>query len=86
MSKRMTPVSLLIEAMQEELESSPKEVWPGLEYAIAIAKRLLPEEKKIMCKFAEDWADAREETDRMYNDIPGFEGTLDALDDLTDFS
>ena len=86
MSKRMTPVSLLIEAMQEELESSPKEIWPGLEYAIAMAKRLLPEEKKIMCKFAEDWADAREETDRMYNDIPGFEGTLDALDDLTDFS
>ena len=85
MSKKMTPVSLLIEAMQEELESSPKEVWPGLEYAIAMAKRLLPEEKKIMCKFAEDWADAREETDRMYNDIPGFEGTLDALDDLTDF-
>ena len=86
MSKRMTPVSLLIEAMQEELESSPKEVWPGLEYAIAMAKRLLPEEKKIMCKFAEDWANAREETDRMYNDIPGFEGTLDALDDITDFS
>lgn len=86
MSKRMTPVSLLIEAMQEELESSPKEIWPGLEYAIAMAKRLLPEEKKIMCKFAEDWADAREETDRMYNDIPGFEGTLDALDNLTDFS
>ena len=86
MSKKMTPVSLLIEAMQEELESSPKEVWPGLEYAIAMAKRLLPEEKKIMCKFAEDWANAREETDRMYNDIPGFEGTLDALDDLTDFS
>ena len=85
MSKRKTPVSLLIEAMQEELESSPKEVWPGLEYAIAMAKRMLPEEKKIMCKFAEDWADAREETDRMYNDIPGFEGTLDALDDLTDF-
>ena len=82
----MTPVSLLIEAMQEELESSPKEVWPGLEYAIAMAKRLLPEEKKIMSKFAEDWANAREETDRMYNDIPGFEGTLDALDDLTDFS
>ena len=85
MSKRMTPVSLLIEAMQEELESSPKEVWPGLEYAIAMAKRLLPEEKKIMCKFANDWADAKEETDKMYNDIPGFEGTLDALDDLTDF-
>jgi len=82
----MTPVSLLIEAMQEELESSPKEVWPGLEYAIAMAKRLLPEEKKIMCKFANDWADAKEETDKMYNDIPGFEGTLDALDDLTDFS
>ena len=86
MSKKMTPVSLLIEAMQEELESSPKEVWPGLEYAIAMARRLLPEEKKIMCKFANDWADAREETDKMYNDIPGFEGTLDALDDLTDFS
>ena len=86
MSKKMTPVSLLIEAMQEELESSPKEVWPGLEYAIAMAKRLLPEEKKIMCKFANDWADAREETDKMYNDIPGFEGTLDALDDFTDFS
>ena len=86
MSKKMTPVSLLIEAMQEELESSPKEVWPGLEYAIAMAKRLLPEEKKIMCKFANDWADAREETDKMYNDIPGFEGTMDALDDLTDFS
>ena len=51
-----------------------------------MAKRLLPEEKKIMCKFANDWADAREETDKMYNDIPGFEGTLDALDDLTDFS
>ena len=65
MSKKMTPVSLLIEAMQEELESSPKEVWPGLEYAIAMAKRLLPEEKKIMCKFANDWADAREETDKM---------------------
>ena len=86
MSKKMTPVSLLIKAMQEELESSPKEVWPGLEYAIAMAKRLLPEEKKIMCKFANDWADAKEETDKMYNDIPGFEGTLDALDDLTDFS
>lgn len=85
MSKKMTPVSLLIEAMQEELESSPKEVWPGLEYAIAMAKRLLPEEKKIMCKFANDWADAKEETDKMYNDIPGFEGTMDALDDLTDF-
>ena len=39
-----------------------------------------------MCKFANDWADAKEETDKMYNDIPGFEGTLDALDDLTDFS
>ena len=64
MSKRKTPVSLLIEAMQEELESSPKEVWPGLEYAIAMAKRMLPEEKKIMCKFAEDWADAREATER----------------------
>ena len=86
MSKKMTPVSLLIKAMQEELESSPKEVWPGLEYAIAMAKRLLPEEKKIMCKFANDWADAKEETDKMYNDIPGFEGTMDALDDLTDFS
>ena len=86
MSKKMTPVSLLIEAMQEELESSPKEVWPGLEYAIAMAKRLLPEEKKIMCKFANDWADAREETDKMYNDIPGFEGTPDVLVDLTDFS
>ena len=85
MSKKMTPVSLLIEAMQEELESSPKEVWPGLEYAIAMAKRLLPEEKKIMCKFANDWADAKEETDKMYNDIPGFEGTMDAIDDLTDF-
>ena len=79
MSKKMTPVSLLIKAMQEELESSPKEVWPGLEYAIAMAKRLLPEEKKIMCKFANDWADAKEETDKMYNDIPGFEGTMDCL-------
>ena len=86
MSKSKTPISLLIEAMQEELESSPKEVWPGMEYAIEIAKRMLPQEKEIMCKFADDWADAREETDRMYNDIPGFEGTLDALDDLTDFS
>ena len=87
MSKRMTPVSLLIEAMQEELESSPKEVWPGLEYAIAMAKRMLPEEKKIMCNFAEDWADAREETDQMYKyDIPGFEGIRDQLDDLTNFN
>ena len=33
MSKRKTPVSLLIEAIQEELESSPKEVWQGMEYA-----------------------------------------------------
>ena len=66
MSKKMTPVSLLVEAMQEELESSPKEVWPGLEYAIAMAKRMLPEEKKIMCEFAEDWAEAKAQTDRMY--------------------
>ena len=65
MSKRKTPVSLLIEAMQEELESSPKEVWQGMEYAIAIAKTFLDEEKKIMCKFADDWADAREESDRI---------------------
>ena len=42
MSKRQTPVALLIEAMQEELESSPKEVWQGMEYAIAIAKTFLP--------------------------------------------
>ena len=76
----------MIEALQDELESSPKEVWQGMEYAIAIARTFLDEEKKIMCKFADDWADAREATDRMYNDIPGFEGTLDALDDLTDFS
>ena len=54
MSKRQTPVALLIEAMQEELESSPKEVWQGMEYAIAIAKTFLPEEKKIMCDFAND--------------------------------
>ena len=66
MAKSKTPVSLLIEAMQEELESSPKEVWPGLEYAIAMAKRMLPEEKMIMCKFAEDWAEAKARTDRMY--------------------
>jgi len=65
MSKRKTPVSLLIEAMQEELESSPKEVWQGMEYAIEIAKTFLPEEKKIMCKFADDWADAKEESDRI---------------------
>lgn len=64
MSKRQTPVALLIEAMQEELESSPKEVWQGMEYAIAIAKTFLNEEKKIMCDFANDWADAREATDR----------------------
>jgi len=64
MSKRNTPVALLIEAMQEELENSPKEVWQGMEYAIAIAKTFLPEEKKIMCKFADDWADARDATDR----------------------
>lgn len=64
MSKRQTPVALLIEAMQEELESSPKEVWQGMEYAIAIAKTFLDEEKKIMCDFANDWADAREATDR----------------------
>ena len=63
MSKRQTPVALLIEAMQEELESSPKEVWQGMEYAIAIAKTFLDEEKKIMCDFANDWADAREESD-----------------------
>ena len=49
MSKRQTPVSLLIEAMQEELENSPhEEVWQGMEYAIEIAKTFLPEEKKIM--------------------------------------
>lgn len=65
MSKRQTPVSLLIEAMQEELENSPhEEVWQGMEYAIEIAKTFLPEEKKIMCKFADDWADAREATER----------------------
>ena len=65
MNKRNTPVAMLIEAMQEELESSPKEVWPGMEYAIAIAKTFLDEEKKIMCDFANDWADAREESDRI---------------------
>ena len=64
MSKRQTPVALLIEAMQEELESSPKEVWQGMEYAIAIARTFLDEEKKIMCDFANDWADAREATER----------------------
>ena len=65
MSKRQTPVALLIEAMQEELESSPKEVWQGMEYAIAIAKTFLPEQQKIMWDFANDWADAREESDRI---------------------
>jgi len=64
MNKRKTPVALLIDAMQDELENSPKEVWQGMEYAIAIAKTFLPEEKKIMCKFANDWADAREESER----------------------
>ena len=64
MSKRKTPVSLLIEALQDELENSPKEVWQGMEYAIAIARTFLDEEKKIMCKFADDWADAREATER----------------------
>ena len=64
MSKRKTPVSLFIEALQDELESSPKEVWQGMEYAIAIARTFLDEEKKIMCKFADDWADAREASDR----------------------
>ena len=59
MSKRKTPVSLLVEALQDELENSPKEVWQGMEYAIAIAKTFLDEEKKIMCDFANDWADAR---------------------------
>ena len=64
MNKRKTPVSLLIEALQDELENSPKEVWQGMEYAIAIAKTFLDEEKKIMCDFANDWADARDATDR----------------------
>ena len=64
MSKRKTPVSLLIEALQDELENSPKEVWQGMEYAIAIARTFLDEEKKIMCKFADDWVDAREATER----------------------
>ena len=64
MSNRNTPVSLLIDALQDELESSPKEVWQGMEYAIAIARTFLDEEKKIMCKFADDWADAREASDR----------------------
>tara|TARA_B110000285_G_C15058850_1_gene581159 strand:- start:760 stop:993 length:234 start_codon:yes stop_codon:yes gene_type:complete len=54
-NKRQTPVSLLIEALQEEMASSPKEVWQGMEYAIAIAKTFLDEEQKIMCKFADDW-------------------------------
>ena len=66
MSKRKTPVSLLIEALQDELESSPKEVWQGMEYAIAIARTFLDEERKIMCKFADDWADAREATDNNF--------------------
>jgi hypothetical protein len=35
-----------------------------MEYAIAIARTFLDEEKKIMCKFADDWADAREATER----------------------
>mgnify|MGYP003660598989 CR=1 FL=1 len=69
MSKRQTPVALLIEAMQEELESSPKEVWPGMEYAIAIATTFLDEEKKIMCKFANDWADARNQNDEEMDDF-----------------
>ena len=64
-TKRKTPVSLLIEALQDELENSPKEVWQGMEYAIAIAKTFLDEEKKIMRDFANDWADAREESDRI---------------------
>ena len=54
-NKRQTPVSLLIEALQEEMASSPTEAWQGMEYAIAIAKTFLDEEKKIMCKFADDW-------------------------------
>ena len=53
----------MIEALQDELESSPKEVWQGMEYAIAIARTFLDEEKKIMCDFANDWADAREATE-----------------------
>ncbi len=65
-NKSKTPISLLIEAFQDELESSPKEVWPGLEYAIAMAKRMLPEEKKIMCQFAEDWHRAQLEMDDLY--------------------
>ena len=69
MSKRQTPVALLIEAMQEELESSPKEVWPGMEYAIAIAKTFLAEEKEIMMKFANDWADARNQNDEEMDDF-----------------
>ena len=69
MSKRNTPVALLIEAMQEELESSPKEVWPGMEYAIAIATTFLAEEKKIMMQFANDWADARKQMDEERDDF-----------------
>lgn len=56
----------MIEALQDELESSPKEVWQGMEYAIAIARTFLDEERKIMCKFADDWADAREATDNNF--------------------
>ena len=69
MNKRNTPVAMLIEAMQEELESSPKEVWQGMEYAIAIAKTFLDEEKKIMCQFANDWADARNQMDEEMDDF-----------------
>lgn len=65
-NKKKTPISLLIEALKEELENGPKELWPGLEYSIEIAKTFGKLEKKIMCQFAEDWHVTQLEMDDLY--------------------
>ena len=52
-NKINTPLTELIKQLESELNhESTKQ---GLEYAIAIAKRMLKKEKEIMCWFADEW-------------------------------
>lgn len=55
--KIKTPLTQLIEELQSELYHERQR--PGLEYAIAIAKRMLKREKSMMCWFAREWHNAK---------------------------
>lgn len=52
-NKIKTPITELIEQFESELHHD--NVNSGLRYAIAISKRMLKKEQKIMCWFAREW-------------------------------